>query len=358
MLWAKTRSHARFNLATSGVSAMPLRELGITLDDLEMAGPSWYGYEPLQEALARKAGVDRSCVVAAIGTSQANHLVMSALLEPGDEVLLERPIYDLIENLARHLGAEIRTFERRAEEGFRLDPEAVRQAVRPRTRLIALTNLHNPTGARATEEELRAVGAIAREIGAKVLVDEVYLEMLWVEGERGEPGTGPSRPSYHLGPEFVTTSSLTKAYGLNGLRCGWIVADPELARRCWRLSDLFTVIPAHAAERLSLLCLERLDRIADRAKAILQRNRILLDAFLDSRPDLEAFRPGVGTVVFPRWRGGSVEPLCDLLRDKYETTVVPGRFFGLSDHFRIGIGGDGAELQAGLERLGKALEEL
>lgn len=360
MLWAKTRSQARFNLATSGLRAFPLRDLGIFLDDLELVGPSWYGYEPLHEALARKAGVGRESIVATIGTSQANHLVMAALLDPGDEIVLERPVYDLIENLALHLGAEVRSFERKAEEGFRLDPEAVRRAVTPRTQLIVLTDLHNPTGARASEGELSEVGAIAREVGAKVLVDEVYREMLWVEGERDEPGTGVSRPSYHLGPEFVTTSSLTKAYGLNGLRCGWIVADPDLAARCWRLNDLFTVIPAHAAERLSLLCLERLDRIADRGKELLATNRPLLDAFLDGRDDLEAFRPGIGTVVFPRWKGArglGVEPLADLLRSKYETTIVPGHFFGLPDHFRLGIGGDTEELAAGLERLGSALDD-
>lgn len=364
MLWAKTRSHATFNLATSGVRAFPLRDLGVTLDDLEMAGPSWYGYAPLQAALARKAGVAEDSVVAAIGTSQANHLVMAALLDPGDEVVLERPVYDLIENLARHLGAEVKGFERRAEEGFRLDPEAVRRAVSPRTRLIVLTNLHNPTGAQAAEEELREVGAIAREVGARVLVDEVYLEMLWVEGRRRRPEEpGPPeelapRSAFHLGPEFIATSSLTKAYGLNGLRCGWILAEPALAERFWRLSDLFCVIPAHAAERLSLLCLERLKRIADRAWSQLRANRAILDAFLAGRDDLETFRPVAGTVVFPRWRGGEVEPLCDLLRARYETTIVPGRFFGLPEHFRIGIGGETAELEAGLERLGAALDEL
>ncbi len=355
MLWAKTRSQARFNLATSGVRPFLLRDLGISLDDFELAGPSWYGYAPLQAALAKKAGVAEEAVVASIGTSQANHLVMSALLEPGDEIALERPVYDLIENLALHLGAEIRGFERRAEEGFRLDPDAVRRAVTPRTRLIVLTNLHNPTGAYAGEEELRAVGAIAREVGARVLVDEVYLEMLWVEGARREEAP---RSAFHLGPEFVSASSLTKAYGLNGLRCGWILAEPELARRLWRLNDLFCVIPAHAAERLSLLCLERLDRIADRAQLQLATNRLVLDDFLDTRDDLDVFRPGAGTVVFPRWRGGNVEPLSALLRDKHETTVVPGRFFGLADHFRIGIGGETPELMAGLERLGTALDEL
>lgn len=364
MVWAKTRSHAPFNLATSGVRAFPLRELGITLDDLELAGPSWYGYAPLQEALARKAAVDEESVVATIGTSQANHLVMATLLEPGDEVVLERPVYDLIENLALHLGATVKGFERRAEEGFRLDPEAVRRAVSARTRLIVLTNLHNPTGARASEDELRAVGAIAREVGAHVLVDEVYLEMLWVEGARGrtgEPGPPESlapRSAFHLGPELIATSSLTKAYGLNGLRCGWILATPDLAQRFWRLNDLFCVIPAHAAERLSLLCLERLGQIADRAQRQLATNRKVLDSFLDGRSDLDTFRPGVGTVVFPRWRGGEVGPLCDLLRAKYETTVVPGRFFGLPAHFRIGIGGETPELEAGLARLGAALDEL
>ena len=177
-----------------------------------------------------------------------------------------------------------------------------------------------------------------------MLVDEVYLEALFDEAP-------PS--SFHLGNEFIATGSLTKAYGLSGIRCGWILAEPDLAKRMWRFNDLFGNIPAHPAERLSVIALANLDRISARAHALLKKNRAMLDQFLDSRDDLEVVRPRFGTVVAPRVKRGSADELCELLREKYETSVVPGRYFEMPDHIRIGIGCDSEMLAGGLERLGR-----
>ncbi len=348
MEWAKTQSNARFNLAESGLASYPLAELPIRLEDLELTGPSFYGYEPLQRSLAAKCGVPVECVVAATGTSMANHLAMAAAFEPGDEVLIEQPTYELLVTTARFLGAEVRRIPRRFEEGFRVDPREIERAMTPRTRLIVLTNLHNPSGALIEESVLQQVGECARGMGARVLVDEVYLEASFAR---------PARSAFHLGEQFIVTSSLTKAYGLNGLRCGWVLAVPPLARAMWRLNDLYGVIPAHVAERLSVIALAHLDQVIARAKSLLEANRALLDRFLDSRDDLEAVRPPFGTIVFPRLRRGSVDAFCALLRDRFETTVVPGRFFEMPQCFRAGIGGHTATLAAGLDRLGAALDE-
>jgi aspartate/methionine/tyrosine aminotransferase len=346
--WAKTRSQARFNLATSGIINYPLAELPLTLEDLDLSGPSWYGYEPLQQAIAAKCKVETGSVVHAVGTSMANHLAMAAVLERGDEAVIEQPAYDPLISTARYLGAIIKRFERRFDEGFRLDLGEVERAISPRTRLIVMTNLHNPTGALTDNETLSRVGEMARSVGARVLVDEVYLEAMF---EQAQPS------AIHLGKEFVVTASLTKAYGLSGLRCGWALAEPALAKKMWRLNDLFGNIHSHPAERLSVIALRNLDRIRGRAKTLLETNRPMLDRFLDSRDDLEAARPQFGTVVFPRLRRGSVDALCGLLREKYETTVVPGKFFEMPGHFRLGIGCDSDTLASGLERLGHALDE-
>lgn len=349
LLWAKTRSQARFNLASSGLRNYPLAGLPARLEDLELSGPSAYGYEPLQAALAAKCGVSPECVVAAAGTSMANHLAMAALLEPGDEVLIEEPTYELLLTLARYLGAEVKRFARPFENDFRLDPELLARAVSGRTRLVVVTNLHNPSGAFVDEETLRRVGEIARGVGAHVLVDEVYLDALFADAP-------PS--AFHLGEEFVTTSSLTKVYGLSGLRCGWALARPELAARMWRLNDLFGVIPAHAAERLSCVALAHLERVAAHSRALLETNGALLNSFLASRADLDAPPHRHGTVSFPRLKHGSADEFCALLAEKYETSVVPGRFFEMPQHFRVGIGGDTATLTEGLDRLGRALDDM
>lgn len=350
--FAKLESGARFNLAASGVAPYPLADLPVRFENLELNGPVGYGYAPLVERLAAKCDVPVECVVEANGTSMGNHLAMAAVVEPGDEVLIEEPTYEPLVNLALYLGAQVRRFPR--SEGFGVDPAEVERRLTPGTRLIVLAHLHNPTGGGVEESALQAIGRMARGANARVLVDEVYLEADF-DGRR--------RSAFHLDPErFIVTSSLTKAYGLGGLRCGWILAEPDLARRLWRLNDLFGVTPAYPAEQLSLVALDHLDQIRARAQRLLKCNRPRVRAFLQSRADLEAVWPPSGTIVAPRLKAcldpDRVDRLSELLGEKYETSIVPGRFFEMPEHFRLGMGGETEILAEGLKRLGMALDEL
>jgi aspartate/methionine/tyrosine aminotransferase len=347
--WAKLRSGAKYNLATSGLDGFPLAKLPVKIEDLEISIGGSYGYPPLQERLAGKNGVAPECVVAANGTSMANHLAMAALLEQGDEVLIEQPTYEPLLTVAEYLGARIRRFPRRFEGGFRLDAREVERNMAPRTRLVVVTNLHNPSGARTPDSQLQLVGEVARRGGAHVLVDEVYLDACF------DPR---AQSAFHLGNNFIVTSSLTKAFGLSGLRCGWILAPPPLAERMWRINDLYGVIPAHAAELLSVIALDHLEEIEEYARTRLETNRPILQRFLASRRDLEAIGAEAGTIAFPRLASGNVDALCQLLRAKYSTTVVPGRFFEMPNHLRIGMGGKTDLLEEGLKRLGEALDEI
>ena len=345
MHWAKTRSVAKYNLATSGLGNVKLNELRVSLDDLELT-EGGYGYQPLLQSIATRYRVAPEEVVTAAGTTFANHLAMAALIKPGDEILFEHPAYEPMLALARYLGAEVKRFSRRFEDAFQ--PEDLNRLVTPKTRLIVITNLHNPSGVLIDDSTMKRIGEIARRVGARVLVDEVYMETLFEESPR---------TSFHLGEEFVVTSSLTKAFGLSGLRCGWILAQRELAKRMWLLNDLFAATAVHAGERLSVVAMQQLEGIRARAKQLLDRNRQILNEFLDTREDLEVVRPEFGTVMFPRVRQGTSERLCELLREKYETSIVPGVFFEMPAHFRIGIAGNTDLLQKGLERLALALDE-
>ena len=348
MNWAKTRSTAKFNLATSGMPNLSIRDLRVSLDDLEITDGG-YGYEPLITRIGARYRVAKESIVTAAGTTFANHLAMAALVKPGDEVLFESPAYEPMLATVRYLGADVKRFTRRFEDGFRVSPEEITKQITRNTRLVVLTNLHNPSGALTDDATLKQIGEVARGVGARVLVDEVYIETLFEE---------TPRTSFHLGNEFVVTSSLTKAFGLSGLRCGWIFAEPELAQKMWLLNDLFAATPVHAGERLSVVALDQISELAERAKTLLDRNRKTLNDFLDTRADLETVRPEFGTVMFPRVRSGNADQLCHLLREKYETSVVPGSFFELPAHFRVGIAVSSEVLEQGLGRLGKALDEI
>jgi aspartate/methionine/tyrosine aminotransferase len=290
-------------------------------------------------------------VVTAQGTSGANFLAFAALVKAGDDVLVERPGYDPLIGPVALLGATVTRFDRRFEDGYRLDPAAVRAALTPRTRLIVVTNAHNPTGVVATDEEIDEVGRVAERHGALVLVDEVYLDTA--------TAAGAVRPAAAHSPVFVSTSSLTKSYGLAGLRCGWALAHPDVAERIRRARDIVDGTGAFPAERLSVLAFSLLDRLAARSRRLLDANGRNVRAFLESRPELEYVRPAAGTVVFPRIRGlDDAGPFVARLAREFDTDVVPGHFFQAPAHFRLGFGGRPEVLTEGLSQLGRALSSL
>src|ERR1700722_1293366 len=346
LAWAKLHSNARFNLASSGILDYPLADLPVQIEDLEIGGTGPYGYPPLMQRLAAKAEVPEECVVYTLGTSMANYVALTALLHRGDEVLVERPTYDPLLTVLDNLGAQVTRFERRAEKGFRVGLGELERKLTPRTRLIVLCNLHNPSSAFTDDDILRQVGEMAAAVGARVLVDEVYLETLFDQSWRS---------SIHLGPNFVITSSLTKAYGLSGIRCGWIMAQPELVQRMWQIVDFTYGSPVHPAELLAVIALDNLNRVRDRARDLLEPNRAMVNEFLKKHPELDCEPSRFGTTVFPRLRVGDAEAFVKMLREQFETSVVPGDFFEQPQHFRIGFCGSTETVRGGLEHLGAAL---
>jgi aspartate/methionine/tyrosine aminotransferase len=349
MHWSKTQSRARFNLATSGVASFPLCELPVDLKNLEINGDDGYGYGPLQRAIAAYAEVDPACVVESAGTSMGNHLAMAAILEPGDEVLIEHPAYGAILDVAHYLEASVKRFRRVEENGWAIDPIEISRCVTPKTRLIVITNLHNPTSVLTPESVLREVGDIARSVGALVLADEVYLDAVYEK---------TPRTSFHLGPEFVVTSSLTKIYGVSGLRCGWILAQPDLAWKMRRLNDLYSATPVYPGELLSVAAFQHLDLLRERARRIVEADRTLLRDFLKQESSLSAVSTKWGTTSFPRLSsdcGGKTEAFLERLRTEFDTSAVPGRFFEMPDHFRIGMGVNTEMFAEGLNRMACAL---
>ncbi len=347
MVWSKTHGHARFHLASSGLRSVPLSALPVRLSELDITGSTFNGYPPLVAELARKEQVPAEMIFTTLGTSLANHLAMATLLEPGDDVLLEHPTYELLESTAAYLGANVIPFARRPELGYHLDPDDVRKAFTRNTKLIVLTNLHNPSSALLDEATLRAVGDAATAGGANVLVDEVYLDAVF---------DNPQACAARLGEHFITTNSLTKVYGLSGLRCGWVVAPPDLVKRMYRLNDLFEVNPPYITEQISVVALRERARLLESARAIIDENQKTLREFFGRQNAFEPFLPGFGTVVFARFLRGDANRFLDLLLSRFETTLAPGRFFGMPEYVRFGLGGEPTMVREGLSRVEEALK--
>lgn len=347
--WIKHAPPVRYDLRGSNLLPCTVDDLPGAREALALDGPHEEGYPPLVEAIAARYGVPTESVAVASGASGANFLVCAALLRPGDEVVVEEPAYDPLLAVPRLLGARIRRFRRRFEDGFRVDPDEVARAMTPATRLVILTNLHNPTGVYTPPGALQAVGEVAERVGARVLVDEVYLE--------SAPGLDP-QPAVHLSPTFISTSSLTKAYGLSGLRAGWALAEPEVAEKLRRVRDVVDVVGSFPSEVLAALAFRNLEALQRRARSILEPNSAQARGFLEAHPMLEWVAPSGGSVVFPRMKGcADSGPFVAFLAERYETGVVPGRFFEAPAHFRIALGGSADTLQKGLESLSRALDE-
>ena len=352
--WAKALPPVAVNLARSGIDLCPPSLLKLRASDLVTTLPVKYGYAPLREAIARRYGVTFEQVFPLSGgTSFANWVACLTALDGcgrGGEVIVERPTYEPLIRIPQALGYRVRRLDRRFADGYALDLDRFASLVTTKTRLAVVTNLHNPSGARIPMTTLRAMAAMLARVKAYLLVDEVYLECLF----RDTPES-----CVHAGPNVITTNSLTKAYGLDGLRAGWILGPAPFIARAGRINDLMTNNSVAPGERLSLAALRRLRDIDRRAHAILDPNLARLRAFLAREPRLRAVLPEGGNVVFPRLPASvDSDRLVRHLVSHDSTLVVPGRFFESPRHIRISFGCRPSLLARGLANISRALDEL
>ncbi|MCZ6688419.1 MAG: pyridoxal phosphate-dependent aminotransferase [Planctomycetota bacterium] len=350
MKWAKEQAGKEWDcsLAASGMPALSMEDLGLRPEDIRIDRPGLYGDPELRGILARRYGVPESRVIIAAGTSLANFLVLGALLEPADEAIVETPTYESLPRIVEMLGAKVVPLARTFDEEFRVIPARLREAVTPRTRAIILTSLHNPSGVGVPEETLREIGEIADRSGALVIVDEVYIEYL-PEGAFPRAAT--------LGDPFVSTSSLTKAYGLGGLRVGWAVGPEPLIRKAHELHDLLDVECSAPSQSIAVRFFDGADAILSRTIEHLKRNYGILSRWAEDRGDIDLVPPDGGASAFPRLPPGvSSLDLSRRLMDEFGTVVVPGDFFEAPGFLRISFGGETGDLEEGLRRLGRAID--
>ena len=346
-----------FSLSTSP----KLREFLADLDPdlpLDWNGRSFLGLPELRARVIAQAGLDGICpsddVLITAGAAEANYLALRQLLLPGDQIVTETPGWPQAGVLARAIGADLVLVRRHEENNWRLDPDDLAALVTPATKLIFLSNPNNPTGALMTQADLRAIVDIADRVGAWLLVDEVYAGLEW---------NGPRPPSvagmYRRG---ITTGSVSKALGLQGLRTGWMICqDAGMIRDAVILrenaSEIMNIVGEHIAE--IALRPERLQIALTAARAEASVSLAQLEDFITSQPRLSWIKPQAGLIGLARLDGIAAEPLTRrLLAPPYRTFVLPGTAYNHPHHIRLGVGGGaGVQLDKGLARLAQCLAD-
>ncbi len=329
--WAKFPGKVRINLSRSGLPDLSLAELPVKLElkDLDISGPNPYGYQPLIEAIAKRYGVNPEEVVPTQGASQAIFMACACLVESGNIVAVEKPAYEPLLRTPQLLGKRVVRLERRMENGYRIDLDDFRKVLDAGAKLVILTNLHNPTGVWLSREEIGLLAAEAEKAGAYVFLDEIYLEFL--------SGVA-SQSAFGFNDRVIVASSLTKVYGLGGLRCGWVLAPKEIASSFRRLMDYLIVEGVFISEKIASLVFPHLDEIRARSLPVIERNRQLLVEFVASEEKLRWVEPAGGVVCFPRLVGGrgNGDEFSSELLSEAGIRIVPGSFFEAPEHFRLG----------------------
>lgn len=349
--WARTFMGAvRCDLARSNVVSVTPEELGLGAEHLRTDIVDEQGLPELRELLGRKYGVPAARVHVTNGATSAILLAVTSLLRPGDEVLLEQPNYEPLYRTAVLAGASVKMLERTFERGWHLDLEELERKISRHTRMILLTNCHNPTGAATPPERMMTVGQIARGCQAKVVVSEAYLDNLF----HGRPVSCVSH-----GEPMAAIGSLSKVYGLGGLRIGWIVADEETIRRVRVAADYAAGGVSTPSQVIALHALKQADRLIERCRRIVMGGVAIVRDWLRKRDDVSWSEPEGGTVAVLRLpRGMDAMTVSTRLRERHSTLVVPGDFFWLKGYIRIALGVPEETLRAGLKNLGATLDEL
>jgi hypothetical protein len=349
MEWAKTKADLKINLCRSGVPDLALKDLRLNLDDLEINSEYSYGYPPLKEAIAARYGVKEENVVTTIGTSQGLFYVCATLLERGDKVLVEEPAYEPLLAVPRLFGAHILRLERKFENKYQIDWEGFESLVASNIKLVILTNLHNPSGALLPRSEISKLASLAQKKGFIVFIDEIYLEF-W-DGEE-------SQTAFSCGENIVVGSSLTKVYGLPGLRCGWLLTPSSLAEQMRKLMDYVNVEQVFIGEQISAKIFPLLDAIKNKNRPLISQNSEMVKEFIREERKLSWVEPAQGVICFPKLETrANGDELARVLREKYETSLVPGRFFERPRHFRLGFAVPSAVLAQGLKNIKEVLKE-
>jgi aspartate/methionine/tyrosine aminotransferase len=351
LAWAiAKRGQIRHDICTSGIRSFEWSEIGTTpgFDDVG-------SLDALRDEIARFIGVAPSRVTPALGTSHALWLAYAAVASPGDEVIVESPVYDPLVAAAEAHGARVVYTERKAERGFAVDVDDVRARFTDKTRAVVVSTLHNPSGARVPDETLRALASLCAERGAHLIVDEVYAPFDTLLAQAGGGAKWPNS-ACHLADNVIAVASLTKVFGAGPHRIGWLVASDEIAERA--RGAVLTNLGHFPFSHSSIGCtvLGAMPKLAERTRRELGNKRERVAAFMRAHPDWRYSAPDAGLFGFA-WNPARPDLASEIESWHAHTgaLVVPGAFFGIPTGFRVGWSLPENELDAALEKLSELL---
>ena len=349
-----------YNLADSSVQCLTTREW-LTAEEVDqllhtaLFYPEVNGTELLR---SRIAALYPNCssrnVLVTVGAAQANSMVANTLLEPGDEVIVVSPGYRQIWGLAKNLGCRVKELQLHPEDNWRPDLDKLAALASDRTKLISIVNPNNPTGTVLTGDEMQQIVAVCERTGAWLHADEVY---------RGTEFNGVETPSFWgKYDKLICTNSLSKAYGLAGLRIGWAVAAPEMIEELWRRHEYAVIAAAGPSMTLAEIALQPAKRaqLLERQRQLSDKgHKILAQWIQEQNGKFSAQTPAATSIAFMRYHFDmpSAE-LADHLRKRASVLVAPGAYLGTEHHLRISVGYDAQKIDAALGRISSSVKEL
>jgi aspartate/methionine/tyrosine aminotransferase len=364
---SRHETHVRYDIAESGILPLsthdllnfePVAQRAATLERL-LSLPLGYsearGTEALRAALAATyLSGDAENILVTTGAIEANYLLFNVLLDAGDHVIAPYPAYQQLYTVPKAIGCDVSLWHVGPDTGYRYDIGALERLVTPKTKVIVVNTPHNPTGAMMTPEDAVRVHALAESVGATVIGDEAYR---WLAVPDGDPFAAPM---FDLGGRAVSVGTLSKPFGLPGLRVGWIAGPPDVIQKCWGMRDYITLSPGKLSDALALLALSHRDRIVDRNRAIILANLATASEWIRERSGVISWTPprgGLLALLKYELPILSLE-LADRLATEWSVMLAPGSAFGYEYHLRLGVGQRPDIFKEGLERAGKCFDQI
>lgn len=342
------------NSSITGVTFTEFKELsGFKIpENFNLGKNDPFGAEPLREALANIYHCGTNNIVTSTGGSEANFILYLSLLKPDDEIIVEQPGYSPLWIVPEFLGIKVKFWHRNFDNGFKLNIESLKDIITKKTKLIVITNLHNPSGVLTEPKTIHALAEIAADNGAYLLIDEIFLDVANL----------PQESAVGL-DSVIVTSSVSKVYGIGGLRSGWIISNEELTKRCLQAKWYGSVASSYISELFTAAILKNgREELIKKYKEIEKTNLPIMQEWIENNNDILEWIPPDGSVLcFPKYNiksnADSVE-LGKKLVQEHGILISPGKFFGTDGHFRLTFMNNPYELRTALGKISELIRSI